>query len=143
MTLSDKIRNLADEEYRKNHIDAAVALYDAAEILIGTCSLSQYENMVIVKNLEIEKLQSEIFKAFDDPEKLDVEFLYKTMASTLNKRMSEYNNLIFELRRSASYYDLICKAIEGDEMLQDAWREFIMTLKLRTDTDIPGLTSPE
>lgn len=50
---------------------------------------------------------------------------------------------IESLSVTAGYYELIQKSIEDDDMLQDAWCQFITTLKLRTTKAIPGLTSSE
>lgn len=47
-----------------------------------------------------------------------------------------------ETSRAAYFYEAILEAIKDDEMLQDAWIQFIMTLKLRVEKQIPGLTEP-
>lgn len=67
---------------------------------------------------------------------------------TLRNRIDGLNQtidfLIQDNKRSiesAKFYRQIQDLCKVDEMLQDAWSNFIMTMKMRLETNVPGITS--
>lgn len=45
--------------------------------------------------------------------------------------------------KSAAYYDALVALIKEDDMIQDAWNQFIVFLKLRVPERIPGITETD
>lgn len=58
----------------------------------------------------------------------------------LRRRNMELERENVRLKLASDFYNLIITNIKNDEVLQDAWAQFIILLKLRLDK-IPGLTT--
>lgn len=89
-------------------------------------------NESLEDTIQIIMMENDVLRNKSDDEKI----------IDLQKQIADLNFLTKVQLEGGRFYHAIQGAIKDDEVLQDAWAQFILTMQLRVENQIPGLTCP-